>query len=77
MKEMDRAEQAFIIAGEQQKEYMVKDFGSKGTKKTAIDVEIKIDTKEMDKAIKKTKKLIKLLKKANRLTENLKIDDEL
>ena len=51
-----------------EKKYMVKDFGSKGTKKTAIDAEIKIDTKEMDKAIKKTKKLIKLLKKAKRLS---------
>ena len=59
-----------------EKEYMVKDFGSKGTKKTAIDAEIKIDTKEMNKAIKKTKKLIKLLKKVNRLSYAREIENK-
>lgn len=63
--------QAFI----EDKEYLVSDFGSKRKKKTDINAEIKVETKELDKAIRKTKKLIKLLKEANQLEDALKRHD--
>ena len=72
----NRTEQAFIEACNRKKqeldrEYLVSDFGSKRTKKRCINLKVKMDTKEVDKAIKKTKKLIKLLKKTNRMEEKI------